>query len=113
MELKTQFINEGVQFLKTIFTFKVKKLYLFIFLRYDDDEFDDNATTARSGRSTTRSKKSGHNGQHRVDMTPPDKLLKKAVKRIGRLRENEQVCSGILTMMESGSFSAIKPDLIF
>lgn len=48
-------------------------------------------TTARSGRTTSRKKKPGKNGRHGIDMTPPDKLLKQAVKRIGKFRENEKV----------------------
>lgn len=57
--------------------------------RYDED-FDDDVTTARSGRTTSRRKKPGKNGRHGIDMTPPDKLLKHAIKRIGKLRENDK-----------------------
>ncbi|XP_063437790.1 tetratricopeptide repeat protein 23-like [Mytilus trossulus] len=57
--------------------------------RYEDD-YEDDMTTARSGRTTSRKKKPGKNGRHGIDMTPPDKLLKQAVKRIGKFRENEK-----------------------
>ncbi|CAC5423678.1 unnamed protein product [Mytilus coruscus] len=57
--------------------------------RYEDD-YEEDMTTARSGRTTSRKKKPGKNGRHGIDMTPPDKLLKMAVKRIGKFREREK-----------------------
>ncbi|CAG2212065.1 unnamed protein product [Mytilus edulis] len=55
-----------------------------------EDDYEDDMTTARSGRTTSRKKKPGKNGRHGIDMTPPDKLLKQAVKRIGKFRESEK-----------------------
>lgn len=55
-----------------------------------EDNYEEDLATGRSGRSTSRRKKAGKNGRHGIDMTPPDKLLKMAVKRIGKLRENEK-----------------------